>query len=73
MPSRAKTRWRSLESLSPVVRALAHEQFDDLVKQVRLFAAPEDVAAIQNSSGLEKIILEAAGDVCHEVTSSETP
>ncbi len=73
MPSRAKTPWRSLESLSPVVRALAHEQFDDLVKQVRLFAAPEDVAAIQNSSGLEKIILEAAGDVCHEVTSSETP
>ena len=64
MPPRAKTPWRSLESLSPVVRALAHEQFDDLVKQVRLFAFADDAAAIQNSDGLEEMILEAVGDVC---------
>lgn len=62
MPPRAKTPWRSLESLSPVVRALAHEQFDDLVKQVRLFAAAEDAEAIRNSNGLEEMLLEAACD-----------
>ncbi len=32
-----------LETLSPVVRALAHEQFDDCVKRVRFFA-PAEVA-----------------------------
>ena len=35
--------WRSLAELSPVVRSLAHEQFDHLVKRVRIFA-PADVA-----------------------------
>lgn len=64
MPSRAKTSWRSLESLSPVVRALAHEQFDDLVKQVRLFAAPDEAEVIRNSDGLEELLLEAACDAC---------
>jgi len=66
MPARSTTPWRSLESLSPVVRALAHEQFDDLVKQVRLFAAPDDAVAIQNSDGLEKMLLEAVRDTDHE-------
>jgi len=35
--------WRPLADLSPVVRSLAHEQFDHLVKRVRIFA-PDDVA-----------------------------
>jgi HD superfamily phosphohydrolase len=35
--------WRPLADLSPVVRSLAHEQFDNLVKRVRIFA-PGDVA-----------------------------
>ena len=64
MPPRSTKPWRSLESLSPVVRALAHEQFDDLVKQVRLFAAPDEAAAIQNSDGLEELLLEAVRDAC---------
>jgi HD superfamily phosphohydrolase len=64
MPPRSTTPWKSLESLSPVVRALAHEQFDDLVKQVRLFAAVDDAAVIQNSNGLEELILEAVRDAC---------
>lgn len=64
MPPRSKTAWRSLESLSPVVRALAHEQFDDLVKQVRLFAPPDEAEAIRNSDGLEEMLLEAACDAC---------
>ncbi len=34
-------RYRPLEAVSPVVRALAREQFDDYVKRVRVFAMPE--------------------------------
>ena len=37
-------RYRALEDLSPVVRAMAKEQFDDYAKRVRIFAHP-DVAA----------------------------
>ena len=33
--------YRPLEAVSPVVRALAKEQFDDYVKRVRIFALPE--------------------------------
>ncbi len=33
--------FRSLTSVSPVVEALAHRQFDDYVKKVRIFAAPD--------------------------------
>ena len=33
-------RYRPLKSVSPVVEALAHRQFDDYVKKVRLFADP---------------------------------
>jgi HD superfamily phosphohydrolase len=55
-------RWRKLEELSPVVRSLAHEQFDDLVKRVRIFAAPEDAAAIAACDDLETLLLDAAGD-----------
>ena len=33
--------YRPLEAVSPVVRALAREQFDDYVKRVRVFATPE--------------------------------
>ena len=33
--------YRPLATVSPVVRALAQEQFDDYVKRVRVFAAPE--------------------------------
>jgi hypothetical protein len=53
--------WRRFEELSPVVRSLAHEQFDDLVKKVRLFAPAEKSEAIAGCPGLEELILEAAG------------
>jgi hypothetical protein len=42
-------RWRKLEDLSPVVRSLAHEQFDDLVKQVRVFVAADVAESTQFS------------------------
>ena len=37
-------RYRRLDTVSPVVRTLAKEQFDDYVKQVRLFAHPRVAA-----------------------------
>lgn len=54
--------WRPLADLSPVVRSLAHEQFDSLVKQVRVFAAPDDAAAIAACSDLQTLLLDAAGE-----------
>ena len=53
--------WRGFEELSPVVRSLAHEQFDDLVKRVRIFAPADKAGAIVGCPGLEELILEAAG------------
>ena len=35
-PGGERVLWRSFADLSPVVRSLAHEQFDDLVKRVRM-------------------------------------
>ena len=60
-------RWRNLEAMSPAVRALAHEQFDELVKRSRIFVPPE-VAARSRDSGcledgsLESMILEATNE-----------
>jgi hypothetical protein len=48
-------RWRRLEDLSPVVRSLAHQQFDDLVKRVRIFADPELAAEIMAVGDLEQL------------------
>jgi hypothetical protein len=44
-----------------VVRSLAQEQFDDLVKRVRIFAPAEVAAAIAGRPDLEQLVLEAAG------------
>jgi hypothetical protein len=52
--------WRRFEDLSPVVRSLAREQFDDLVKRVRIFAAPAVRDAVACCPNLETAILEAA-------------
>ncbi|NCY02374.1 MAG: HD domain-containing protein [Planctomycetia bacterium] len=54
-------RWRRFETLSPVVRSLAYEQFDDLVKRVRIFAPAAVAARVTACPGLEDIILEATG------------
>jgi hypothetical protein len=53
-------RWRRLEDLSPVVRSLAHEQFDDLVKRVRIFVAPDVADAVRGCGSLERLLLDAA-------------
>ena len=53
-------RWTSLADRSPIVRSLAREQFDDVVKRVRIFAPAEEAAAIAGCPGLEELVLEAA-------------
>lgn len=51
--------WRALADLSPVVRSLAHEQFDNLVKRVRIFA-PDDVAPrLAAVPDLDRLVLDA--------------
>jgi hypothetical protein len=52
--------WRRLEDLSPVVRSLAREQFDDLVKRVRIFAHPDVAAVVRGHTDLEALVREAA-------------
>ena len=42
--------YRSLGDVSPVVRTLAHKQFDDYVKQVRIFVHPRCAAALAKLS-----------------------
>ena len=39
-------RYAALEDLSPVVRAMAEEQFDDYAKRVRIFAHPDSAALL---------------------------
>lgn len=61
LPHTADHAWRPLETLSPVVRSLAREQFDDLVKRVRIFCEPAMAAAIAGCAELESIVLDCAG------------
>jgi len=42
-------RYRALEDLSPVVRAMAKEQFDDYAKRVRIFAHSNAAAALRSN------------------------
>jgi HD superfamily phosphohydrolase len=61
-PSKSKPHsWRSLSELSPVVRSLAHEQFDNIVKRVRIFAPAPIAAVIRECDAIEEIMLEVAG------------
>ncbi len=54
--------WRWLEDLSPVVRSLAREQFDSLVKRVRIFAPADDAKRLAGCPDLDHLLLEAAGE-----------
>ena len=51
LPGGKGYQWRSLGDLSPVVRALAKEQFDDLVKRVRVFAPAEVARGVHGLAG----------------------
>lgn len=52
-------RYRPLGEVSPVVRTLAQEQFDDYVKRVRIFAHPRIVADLRGLGNLNDLLGEA--------------
>lgn len=52
-------RYRPLEEVSPVVRTLAREQFDDYVKRVRIFAHPRIAADLRTREDLPKLLSDA--------------
>jgi hypothetical protein len=51
--------YRPLGEVSPAVRALAQEQFDDYVKRVRIFAHPRVVAELRRLENLPELLGEA--------------
>jgi len=52
--------WHRLEDVSPLVRALAHEQFDNVVKRVRIFCPAEQAGRLAAIPTIESIVREAA-------------
>jgi uncharacterized protein len=56
-------RYRRLGAVSPVVRTLAREQFDDYVKRVRLFAHPRVASQLRAASRLTELIAETVDQV----------
>lgn len=54
--------YRPLDGVSPVVRALAKEQFDDYVKKVRFYAAPDIAAPLAALPCLDQMILETVNE-----------
>lgn len=54
--------YRPLSEVSPVVRALAREQFDDYVKRVRIFVAPEIALKLRSLDNLDARIQNAIDD-----------
>ena len=54
-----ENRYRSLADVSPVVRALAFEQFDDYVKRVRIFAHPRLAAPLRDLGQFTNLLIEA--------------
>ncbi|QGJ72335.1 Deoxyguanosinetriphosphate triphosphohydrolase [Planctomycetales bacterium 10988] len=60
-----------LESISPVVRALAKEQFEDYVKRVRLFAHPDFASRLRVMDDLPALLHQAI--TVTEAEDSETP
>ncbi|HLA83328.1 MAG TPA: HD domain-containing protein [Thermoguttaceae bacterium] len=51
--------FRALDEVSPVVRTLARDQFDDYVKRVRLFAHPRVADSLRRLPHLDRLIAQA--------------
>jgi HD superfamily phosphohydrolase len=51
-----ENRYRPLGDVSPVIRALATEQFDDYVKRVRIFAHPRIVADLRTLANFSELL-----------------
>ena len=56
---RKEQRYRPLGEVSPVVRTLAREQFDDYVKRVRVFVHPRIADELRSCSNLTELIWKA--------------
>jgi len=52
-------RYRPLKAVSPVVRSLAQEQFDDYVKRVRIFAHPRLAESLRELPRLPDLLAQA--------------
>ena len=51
--------YRPLGEVSPVVKTLATQQFDDYVKRVRIFAHPDLAAELRSHEDLPKLLRNA--------------
>ncbi|MBR6480593.1 MAG: hypothetical protein IKT12_02715, partial [Thermoguttaceae bacterium] len=56
-------KYRPLQDVSPVVRALADEQFEHNVKKIRIFAAVEIAESLRKIPNLDDLIRKAAARV----------
>lgn len=54
-------RYRPLNTVSPVIEALASRQFDDAVKRVRVFVHPRLRAHPEALASIEELVCEAVG------------
>lgn len=52
-------RYRQFVEVSPVVRTLAKEQFDDYVKRVRIFVDPDLLAPLRGTANLDQLVHQA--------------
>ena len=52
--------YRPFDEVSPVVRTLAKDQFDDYVKRVRLFASPAVIDTLRELNDLPGLLQDAA-------------
>jgi len=55
--------YKSLEEVSPVVKTLAHQQFDDYVKRVRVFVHPRLAERSRCLSNIDTLVEKAIGMV----------
>ena len=60
---RKEDRYRPLGEVSPVVRTLAQEQFDDYVKRVRVFVHPRLVSELRGLSDSSELLSDVISDM----------
>jgi len=60
---RKESRYRPLGEVSPVVRTLAQEQFDDYVKRVRIFVHPRLVSELHGFSDSSELLSDVISDM----------
>ncbi|NQT36978.1 MAG: HD domain-containing protein [Planctomycetes bacterium] len=54
-----QSQYRLMGDVSPVVRTLARDQFDDYVKRVRIFAHPRIASSLRELNTLPQLVIEA--------------